>query len=453
MTPGSTMTETAPTSAPHPLRKDAALSTALARALKVPQSPQKLALQLAAVQLRLWAADEADQACRPWYIVVLELYPRGKVTNQTISKPASTKPDARALLKFLLSHIDAPGTGERRCRPTHVSFVSEVDADAVRPLLAPLGIETQCLTLADGVGDYVSRFSEKLVNSGRATRSDASARPGLTASSGVGVPEARALATAAAQMHRAAPWGRIGDALALAVRLPRTPAAAVRPRWYASILGGGGGSVVGVALMPTLAALRAKFRRSTGLPLTARSPGFDADAILCASCGARVLDPGASDEAFINRCAGCRKVVYCNARCQKRDWKLRHRFECAKAKDDPEYVFRRKEWDWQNRELALLFVDPTAMPFDDLDVFEEHALPFVDASPPLYPFAFVTVINGSGPLEKRVERPNKGEVDVLTMVATALTECVAPPPKDCALHLANGVSVALVEDLKASCAK
>lgn len=439
-------------SASRALRKDAALTSLLARASKAPLSSQKQALQLAAVQLRLWAADESDNACRPWYIVVLELYPRGKVINQTIAKPASVRPDARALLSFLLEHIDSPAAGDTRARPTHASFVSQADADAVRPFLSPLGIETQCLTLADGVADYVSRFSDKLVASGRATRSDASARAGLLASSGVGVPEARALAAAASSLHRAAPWARVQDALALAVRLPRTPSAAVRPRWYASILGGGGGSVVGFALMPTMAALRAKFRRSAGLPPD-RSTALDVDGILCAACGARVIDAIAEGDVFVNRCAGCRKVVYCNEECQRRDWRLRHRSECAKARDDPEFVPRRREWDWQNRELAMLFVDPTAMPFDDLDVFEEHGLPFVDASPPLYPFAFVTVINGSGPLEKRVERPNKGELEVLTKVATAFTECVAPPPENCSLHLANGVSVALVEDLKKSCTK
>ena len=89
-------------------------------------------------------------------------------------------------------------------------------------------------------------------------------------------------------------------------------------------------------------------------------------------------------------------MMYCDVECQKKDWKKRHKNECCKARDDPEYTFNRPEWAWQTRELALLFVDPTSIPFDDLDAFEKYSWPSIPPTNdemPLMPFAFVTVIS------------------------------------------------------------
>ena len=48
---------------------------------------------------------------------------------------------------------------------------------------------------------------------------------------------------------------------------------------------------------------------------------------LCAVCGQHVVD----GKVKMCRCAGCKSVWYCGARCQKVDWKL-HRAECMAIK-------------------------------------------------------------------------------------------------------------------------
>lgn len=440
------------------LKLDDDLSKLLSRASRVETPPAKLAIQLHAVQLRLWVSDAEERAIRPWYIVILELYPRGKVVNQYLASPPGERPDARQLLRALLQHVISPPTGERRARPTHVSVVSERDGDLLRPhvegrLRAELGV----LTLADGVADYVRAFSDKLVEAGRATRADAADRPGILTSGKVTRTAASELAAAAVAMHGAAPWKRIADALALAIRVPSSGVV-----YYASVLGGSADSVRGVALMPTLSALRAKYRRANSLsaPAEKEKVSVDRDALLCGACGKRVAQPAAlhtnsGDGAFVHRCGGCRRVLYCDKKCQRADWKRRHRVECARVGGDADAVLdQRDEWKWMSRELALLFVDPTAVPFDDLDAFDEHDWPFIDGQgedPPYYPFAFVSVVGASLALAPRVERPNADEVEVLTAVARALVECAAPPPPDTTMHLAGGASIAVREDLRESC--
>eukprot|EP00171_Calliarthron_tuberculosum_P016539 IDg16539t1 len=101
------------------LKLDDELSRLLAKASRAEVPESKLAIQLHAVQLRLWVSDKDDQAIRPWYIVILELYPRGKVVNQYLASPAGERPGAGQLLRALLNHVVAPPSGERRVRPTH----------------------------------------------------------------------------------------------------------------------------------------------------------------------------------------------------------------------------------------------------------------------------------------------------------------------------------------------
>ncbi len=436
----------------------------LARAAKVPHPKHKQSLQIHPVQLRLWADDDGV-AVRPWYVVVLELYPRGKVVNQYLARPVAQKPGPDQILRALLRHILEPPEGAR-ARPAHVAVVERGVHAALQAVLPKAFTRLECTTLADGLDDYVNAFSERMVASDKGTRADGSQRAGLLRA-GVGAREAGALATTACAMWRMGPWKRIVDTIALRAVVPVDD---VRTQtYYVSVLGNDDDSVKGFALMPTLAALRAKYRRHNKAAVcdvdvgATNKPHVDLDKLLCAACGRclatdsqrarRRPDDGERAQLYVYRCSGCGRVMYCNEKCQRVDWKARHRTECEKARTDENFVFERKEWAWLNRELALLFVDPTAVPFDDLDAFEQHAWPLIDnENPPLYPFAFVTVIQDQM-LQPRVERPGPREVEVLTMIASALAECTAPPPEDTTLHLKNGVSISVCEDLKLSCAR
>ena len=429
------------------------LSKELTAALRRPLSPAKIAFQIVAIQLRVWLADETNQACRPWYIFCLELYPRGKVINQEIHRPASQKPSPSAILSFLARHITDPPSGESSQRPTHVSFVDSELTSLLSPHISHLKIETGTLSLADGVADYVKAFSDKLVKMDRATRGDAAERQGILSVKDVTPPVVERLMNSAKDMYATKPWTRFPENIALEFRFPSEPNETYRPRYYATVLGSGD-KAYGFAIMPSLKTLREKYKRAMLSQTTFdedMAPPMDImqdDTLVCAACGKRVGE--SSDETggrYVDRCGGCKRLLYCSERCQKLDWRERHKDECELASEDEEFVFKRDEWAWLKRELALLYLDPTAVPFDDLDAFEEHGWKFIEeSSPPLYPMLFVNVV-GPSLLGGKMDRPTNGEVEYATLVASALTECVTPPPKDGIVHLKSGVSISFAENL------
>ncbi|PXF45719.1 hypothetical protein BWQ96_04487 [Gracilariopsis chorda] len=423
-------------------------SSLIKRAHKLPPPNAKLAYQIVAAQLRVWTADHTGRACRPWYIFCLELYPRGTVINQTIMRPASQPPSPTDMLSFLLSHIVDPPKNQPVALPTQVSFIDQSVTEALAPHLRRLNIEVATLTLADGLSDYVKRFSDKMISDDRATRSDTSERPGLLSVPHVSASLISKLTTAACKMYAAQPWRNIAEHLALRVLLP-ADSEKRRQRFFLTVLGSDE-KIMGFALMPSLHDLRSKYRRAVlhrtdGLEDDGEQGRIAPDVLVCASCGRRVEEQLAEDgRRFVHRCAACKRLLYCDETCQRRDWAQRHRSECETAAADAEYVFRRDEWGWLKRELVCLFVDPTSVPFDDLDGFELFKWPFVrEQSPPLYPLTFASVQG----FTTRVALPTKKEIEVMIDIARTLTECVRPPPKDGVIHLASGVSISVAENL------
>lgn len=442
---------------------DASLHAELLAASKIPQCENKVAFQVVPVQLRAWIVDQDDVVCRPYYLAVLELYPRGKVLSSRISSPASVKPTTHDLLAFLLAFMLDPPDGEPRQRPSHVSFVNEAEVDICGGLLQKIGVVCGQLSLADGVREYVSTFSERLVKMKRASRGDSAEAPGLLSVAGVGEGDAKKFMEKACGMWAAKPWEGIGEGLAIEVEVPGLGGR--RLRYYLSVLGGGG-KIVGFAVMASLEALRGKWRRSkegvAGLSLdeeedeeegtttAAATAEVTLGELLCAQCGSRVGEGVEGDGCrYVHRCGACKRLLYCDEQCQKLDWGRRHRGECEAARADKEYVFRRDEWIWLRRELALLFVDPTSVPFDDLDAGEEHGWKYIEhTKPPLYPIAFVTIEGPGGlPSSRKIDRPTAEELNTMTLLAVALTECRAPPPAGGEIMLPNGVSLKVAADL------
>lgn len=439
-------------SAVHPIPLTPSLISLLDVARRVPSD--KVVLQIAALQARVWAADASDMAVRPWYLLCLELYPRGTVINHAISELPGQKPPADEMFLFLLRHISHPPEGEKCVRPTDVSFIDASVTQVVAPHLTRIGIRCDTLTLADGAIDYIKRYSDRLVERGRATRSDAAERPSLLSAPHVTPSQVGDFMKAAVAMFNAAPWTRIPEHVALQIRLPSPSTEDLyRQRYYVTILGSDK-KVFGFALVASLTMLRDKYRRVMGKRTGDIDSSSDvrpiaSDVFVCAACGRRVGEDSGADH-YVNRCAGCHRLLYCDEKCQRADWRLRHRGECQEARQNRNYLFRREQWAWLDRELALLFLDPTAIPFDDLDAFSTHSWQFVaDQSPPLYPLAFASVQASDGVTTRR-GLPTAEELVVMTLVAQGLTECVSTPPSDGILHLANGTSISLAENLAES---
>lgn len=479
-------------SASRPLPLTSSLTHQLNAALKIPLSPSNHALQIVTLQARVWSADEEDQACRPWYILGLEIYPRGTVVNHAVHSPPSSRPKPSDLLSFLLKHITNPLDNERSIRPTHVSFVDDNVTNVVTEHLRNLKIKCETLTIADGVMTYLKKFSEKLVQRGLATRGDAAERPGMLSIKNVIPSTVSSLMSSAVQMFKAAPWSGIPEHVALQVRLPsfdinsttctsstsssNSPTASdtiastsssattinsrttkrYREKYYVTILGSDK-KVFGFGLVSSLSILRDRYRRimmkRTGTEIfddenldSDKAKPIASDVHLCASCGRRVGDDSSS-EHIADRCSGCHRLLYCDENCQRTDWRENHKNECKQALSDPDFVFNRPQWAWLDRELAFLFLDPTSLPFDDLDAFEEHQWKFVDfVSPPMYAMPFVSV-QGSDGVSSRRALPTEREFIIMNSVAQALTECLSTPPSDGTLHLSNGVSISLAENL------
>ena len=434
--------------------------------MQQPLSSSKQVLQIVAVQLRVWVADSNDVVCRPWYIFCLELYPRGQVINQARHSIVSEKPQPKHFLSFLLRHISAPPTDEPRKRPTHVAFVDQNMTNLLKPVLKRLKIAVDTLTMADGVQEYIKKFSDKLVSMDRATRGDAAERPGILSVPTITPEMMTDMTNAAVATYANAPWNRIPEHVALEVRLPSKGTDKYRKKYYLTVLGSDRKGVTGLVLTPTLGTLRMKYRRAM-LSRTAATDSDDEespvdgnivtredDLLLCAACGRRVgQKPQADGAVYVFRCAGCRKALYCGEECQKYDWRKRHRHECERARTDANFQFKREEWAWIKREVAMLFLDPTAIPFDDLENYDQYSWKYVDfASPPLYPLAFATIQgkNAFGNANNKVDRPTANELNAITLIARALAECASPPPQEGILHFASGVSVSFGENLAES---
>lgn len=476
----------------QPLRLTSTLRAQLTDAARQPLSERKLALQVVAQKARVWAAGDNGEACRPWYMLILELYPRGMVINHQIHRPASVAPTSTDLLSFFLQHVVSPPVDEPITRPTHVSFVDSQVTGEVKSHLEKLGIVVDTLTLADGVSDYMRTFADRLVKSDRATRSDAAERPGLLSAPSVTESLVGKLMTSAVRMYDVQPWRLIPEHIALCVSW--TPQSEdclndtrrVKKSMYVSVLGGDG-AVLGFAAVPSLSTLRDKFRRvmaNRGKTIADSSDEegdildskhiVPTDICLCAACGAPVASDVTTESGGTGRwawrCAQCRFVHYCNSDCQRDDWKRRHRAECHRLRDfqnnvsssdlgeaeefqntgimniQREVVQARKEWSWIYRELALLFVDPTAVPFDDLDHFDSHRWPLIaNTSPPLYPMPFVSIQDSSFSVRRDV--PTREELRALTIISNALSQCLHTVSTNRVIHCDDNVSITVVENL------
>eukprot|EP00172_Hildenbrandia_rubra_P004430 Plantae.Rhodophyta-Hildenbrandia_rubra.ctg8962.p1 GENE.Plantae.Rhodophyta-Hildenbrandia_rubra.ctg8962~~Plantae.Rhodophyta-Hildenbrandia_rubra.ctg8962.p1 ORF type:complete len:447 (+),score=55.45 Plantae.Rhodophyta-Hildenbrandia_rubra.ctg8962:127-1467(+) len=428
---------------------DPSLLADVRRAAKFPyHSAAKVVWQVVAEPMRFWVADERDQVCRPYYLLLLEIYPRGKVIHYSIHSPAADPPLPIHYAKFIMKYMLDPGVGEERARPTMISFVDNDLRMALAPLTDVLNVEVKTLVIADGVDDFVRKLSKGLVDKGKATRGDAAERPGLLISEGITASMMKEFMGKCVELFRNAPWDAVDESLAVEVTFPKE-ATTIQNPLYATILGSTK-KIQGLALMATLNALRAKFKSARGLEDANSDDTTQENRVLgvlvCAFCGKRT-DRGKKDGAlFVNRCGGCKRLLYCDRSCQKRDWGKRHRFECLQARD-VDYVFKRDEWAWLRRELAILFVDPTTMPFDDLDAIRAHSMPFLeDQSPPLYPLAFVTKTD-SGLYANKMTRPTSTELLLLSMTCDALIENGSRVLSKSPVRFSNGVILRVVEDL------
>lgn len=329
------------------------------------------------------------------------------------------------------------------------------------------------LVEADGVRDFMKKYAENMVSKGKGVVTPASEQDGLLrslASGGAGGDNADDVRLVgrffelAAELYRRAPWTeRLVPESAL-FRIEHRGAARDNRSdvWFLAVLGSEGGdrqNAAGFVGLPSVRAARKRWRaaattaaRKGGkdeggvddadntevpyVPAAASSAGHhdddgddvDADGIplpvtvFCAYSGDVLPGP------YALRCSHCRAAYYRDQAAQRADWP-RHAAECraparatASSPDQTRSVAPIKRPFWRQSERVMLYMDESALPFDDLDDIEAHAWPVVtDRAHGSYPVPFVTV-SGGALLQPKVTRPGRRElrwmIDVMQWMVT-----------------------------------
>ena len=174
--------------------------------------------QITIRKLRVWAASSegADEgadaiACRPYCLMINNIYPVGKVLLQSICQPPEILPTPKEVFTKLIEAMRNPPDGAARHRPGRIVVVDNVLAGEISKSVKALGIECSQLSESDGVDTFVQKFSDLLVRKDIATRSDASEKSGILSARGVTPELAGALFAAAAPFIQRKTWTLLGE--------------------------------------------------------------------------------------------------------------------------------------------------------------------------------------------------------------------------------------------------
>lgn len=172
----------------------------------LPQAPETWAA--GNVQLRMWITPEDEPPYRPYLLVVVDLDHGYLLASDTLAAPATAADMSAALQKAMRK--PERGGGKPR-RPAAVILDDAALAEALAAEIARWGLGRSVGPLPMLAG--LARELESHLNDGPEP-------PGLLAAAGVTPALAGAFFSAAAGFYRAAPWVRLEDRHALAVRIP-----------------------------------------------------------------------------------------------------------------------------------------------------------------------------------------------------------------------------------------
>ncbi|POM75486.1 MYND domain containing hypothetical protein, partial [Phytophthora palmivora] len=330
--------------------------------------------QVVVRQLRVWSAssagaDDGQDAvpCRPYCILVNNLYPLGQVVSKKICDPPEVYPSPQTVLDLTLQAMLDPPTSTPQHRPDKIVFPDKNFVGQLRKSYSALGIECSYLSESDGIDAYIQELSQHLIRKDLASVAEVSERAGLISGGGV-TPEAlSAFYSACEQYATLEPWDRLAERQAIQVDAVGDEELRLDARHQV-----GRGTVFSSVI-------------STH---TGSGPnGEDGDHIRelrrCAKC-----DKRAAPDKELKRCTRCKCTFYCDAQCQRGHWKD-HKVSCtppgsaASGAGDHKIV-------WGAKEMSILYGPHTSVPFDDLDVIAKHSLPIAKVKgEALYPSAVV----------------------------------------------------------------
>lgn len=118
--------------------------------------------QVVVRKLRVWSASSSGAAdgsdavpCRPYCIMVNNLYPLGQVVTKKICDPPEVYPSPQTILDVTLACMLDPPSKAPQHRPEMIAFPDKNYVGKLRKSYAAIGIECSFLTESDGIDSYV----------------------------------------------------------------------------------------------------------------------------------------------------------------------------------------------------------------------------------------------------------------------------------------------------------
>lgn len=347
--------------------------------------------QVVVRKLRVWSASssgatEGSEAvpCRPYCILVNNLYPLGQVCTKKICDPPEEYPSAKTILDLTLQAMHDPPNNMPQHRPDKVVFPDKAFVGQLRKSYAALGIECSFLTESEGIDAYIKELSNHLVRNDLASVAEVSERPGLMSGEGITPELARSFFDACSNYAQLKPWTKLAERQAIQIDAREEIHIDKRHHVttgtvFSSIINtqASDANIRGLALFFTRADLeRRVLPRGEKLALM-ENPELRR----CAFC-----DKKAPKGAELKRCTRCKCTFYCAADCQRSHWKD-HKLSCIAPEKETADASKIV---WGMKEISILYGPMTSVPFDDLDTVDKHSLPVarVDGEQ-LYPSAVV----------------------------------------------------------------
>uniref|UniRef100_A0AAV1TR86 MYND-type domain-containing protein n=1 Tax=Peronospora matthiolae TaxID=2874970 RepID=A0AAV1TR86_9STRA len=390
--------------------------------------------QVVVRKLRVWSASSTGAEagrdavpCRPYCVLVNNLYPLGQVVSKKICDPPEVYPSPQTVLDLTLHAMVDPPTGTPQHRPDKIVFPDKHYVGQLRKSFSALGIECSYLSESDGIDAYIQELSQHLIRNDLASVAEVGERPGLISGSGV-TPEAlTALYSACEQYAKLEPWDRLAERQAIQIDAVGDEELRLDARnhvgrgtVFSSVIsthtgsgpsGEGGDHIRGMALFYT----RADLERRVLPPGERLALMGNSELRRCAKCDKRAA-PGKE----LKRCTRCKCTFYCDAACQRDHWKD-HKVSCTPPGSATSGAGDQKIV-WGAKEMTILFGPQTSMPFDDLDMITKYSLPIANVKgETLYPSA-VTFRNGEPSV------PDVTELVWLTRALHAQIEVVGNQP-------------------------